>query len=143
MFVIKPVVFQFFHLRLSTLSHLNVILQVMPLSNAEKQHNFRERKKRAAGSEWLQKERERQKKYRVPISQQSPSEQKLARDRNAEYNKKYREKKSATKPATQPATPKPSRKRRRISKALSQKNRLVEKLELKVKILERQNNKYR
>ena len=59
----------------------------MPLSRAEVQRRYRERKKKREGEDYLAKERKRQQKYYTSVSQLSLSEKKK---RNEEIRKRVR-----------------------------------------------------
>lgn len=65
----------------------------MPLSRAEIQRNYRERKKRAEGEDYLAKERARQKRNYVPISSLSSKRKAKRRAEVKERVRKYRKKK--------------------------------------------------
>lgn len=64
----------------------------MPLSRAEIQKGYRERKKAKEGESYLRKERTRRMKYYVPSAELSTKERKRRNKQNAERVKKHREK---------------------------------------------------
>lgn len=64
----------------------------MPLSRAEIQKGYRERKKAKEGESYLRKERTRRMKYYVPSAELSTKERKRRNKHNAERVKKHREK---------------------------------------------------
>ena len=63
-------------------------------SNAQRQREYRERKKKN-DPHYLERERARVKRDRVPIAEESPARQKTIRERNRVNSTKYREKKKA------------------------------------------------
>lgn len=64
----------------------------MPLSRAEIQRAYRERKKAKEGENYLRKERTRRMKYYVPAAELSTKERKRRNKQNAERVKRHREK---------------------------------------------------
>ena len=64
----------------------------MPLSRAEIQKAYRERKKATEGANYLRKERKRRMKYYVPSADLTESQRKKRNKKNNEVLKRYRQK---------------------------------------------------
>jgi len=71
----------------------------MPMTKAEKQRAYRERKKKNEGGAYIEKERKRIRGYYVPIEERSKKEQEKRRNKVRRHVKQHRQKKKRSQEA--------------------------------------------
>ncbi|CAG2205911.1 unnamed protein product [Mytilus edulis] len=78
----------------------------MPMTKAEKQKAYRDRKKQQEGESYLEKERQRTKAYYVPIAERSKTDQEKRRKKVRKLVQKHRERNRQS--TIEPSTSQPS-----------------------------------